>query len=109
MSWLKGYFSHRGKALSLYRRAIAKANKRDFAGAILDYSAAVEAPSVPADVRAMALYNRALAYSAIHEDDKAAEDLATVLAMPGLPDNIKVAADQRRERIRRRNENADDE
>lgn len=106
-TWLKSIFSHRGKALSLYRSGMAKANKRDYAGAVADYSAAIEAPQIPADVKGMALYNRALAYSAMEEDDKAAEDLAAVLAMPGLPENINTAAQQRRERIRRRSKKAE--
>lgn len=104
VGWIKGLLSNRGKALSLYRAGMVKANRRDYRGAIADYSAAIEAPSIPSDVKAMAVYNRALAYSAIDEVDKSAEDLATVLAMPDLPDNIKMAAQQRRERIRRRNE-----
>jgi hypothetical protein len=86
---------------------MSKANKRDYVGAIADYSAAVELPTIPADVKAMALYNRALAYSSIHEDEKAAADLADVLEMPGLAENVKTAAQQRRERIRRRNEDED--
>ncbi len=86
---------------------MAKANKHDYAGAIADYCDAIAAPRIPSDVKAMALYNRALAYSAIHEDAKAAEDLAAVLEMSGLPENIRMAAYQRQERIRRRNENAD--
>ncbi|MBN2476879.1 MAG: hypothetical protein JXB62_19890 [Pirellulales bacterium] len=101
-TWVKRWFSHRGKALSLYRSGMAKANKRDYAGAIADYSAAIQAPNIPKDVKAMAVYNRALAYSAMHEDDKAAEDLAAVLEMPGLPANIKTHAQQRREWIRQR-------
>ena len=81
---------------------MAKAKKGDFAGAISDYSATVQDPSIPPDVLGMALYNRALAYSAVQEDQKAADDLKKVLSIPGLPDNIKVAASQRRERLRRR-------
>ncbi|HPM79940.1 MAG TPA: hypothetical protein PLF81_04545 [Candidatus Anammoximicrobium sp.] len=106
-TWLKSVFSHRGKAISQYRSGMAKAKKRDYGGAIADYSAAIEAPQIPADVKAMALYNRALAYSAMGEDAQAAEDLAAVQAMPGLPENIKTAAQQRRERIRRRDEKTD--
>jgi len=86
---------------------MAKAKKHDYGGAIADYSAAIEAPQIPADVKAMALYNRALAYSAMGEDAQTAEDLAAVQAMPGLPENIKTAAQQRRGRIRRRDEKAD--
>jgi hypothetical protein len=96
-SWVKSCFSHRGKALSLYRSGMTKANQRDYDGAIADYSAAIEAPQIPTDVKA----------TAIHEDAKAAEDLAAVLEMPGLPENITTAAQQRRERVRRRSENAD--
>ena len=106
-TWLKSFLSHRGKALSQYRSGMAKAKKQDYAGAVVDYTAAIEAPQIPEDVKAMALYNRALAYSATGEDAQAAEDLATVLAMPELPENIKTAAQQRRERIRRRNEETD--
>lgn len=108
-TWLKSLFSHRGKALSQYRSGMAKAKKGDYAGAAADYSAAIESPQIPPDVKGMALYNRALAYSAMNEDEKAADDLAAVLAMPGLPENISAAAQQRRERIRRRNEKADAE
>lgn len=83
---------------------MAKANKRDFHGAIADYSAAIRAPDIPIDVKAMATYNRAIAYTAIDEDEKAAEDLAAMLEMPGLSEDITAAAHQRRERIRRRGE-----
>lgn len=102
MDWLKSKISHRGKSLARYRSGMLKAKKGDFAGAISDYSASVAAAGIPSDVLAMSLYNRALAYSAIGEDDKAADDLQRVLSMPGLPENIKVAASQRRERVRRR-------
>jgi len=107
IDWVKSCFSHRGKAVSLYRSGMAKANKRNYCGAIADYSATIREPNIPTDVKAMALYNRALAYSAIHEEEKSAEDLAAVLEMPGLPNNIKAEAQERRERIRRRNENRD--
>lgn len=108
IAWMKSWFSHRGKALSLYRSGMAKANKRDYDGAIADYSDSIRAPNIPKDVKAMALYNRALAYSAIHEDEKSAEDLTAVLEMSGLPKNIKMEAQERRERIRRRNERETD-
>ena len=105
-SWVKGLFSPRGKAISLYRRGMTKANKHDFQGAIADYSAAIGEPHFPADVKAMAIYNRALAYSAVHEDAKAIEDLEAVLEMPGLPASIKSHAQERRERLRQRCEKA---
>lgn len=102
LGWLTGKFSRRGQSLSGYKAGMLKAKKGDFAGAITDYSATIDAAGIPNDILAMALYNRALAYSAVREDQKAADDLSKVLSMPGLPDNIKVAASQRRERIRRR-------
>jgi hypothetical protein len=86
---------------------MAKANKRDYHGAIADYSAAIREPDVPIDVKAMSIYNRSLAHTAINEDKKAAEDLAAILEMPGLSENIKTKARQRRERIKRRDENTD--
>lgn len=102
LDWFKSKFTHRAKSLARYRSGMAKAQKGDFAGAVEDYTAAIEASSVPDDVLGMALYNRALAYSSLRQPDKAADDLAKVLKMPDLPENIKLAASQRRERIRRR-------
>lgn len=102
LNWLKSRFSSRGKHLALYRNGMSKAKKGDFAGAVLEYTSAIDAEGISNDVLAMALYNRALAYSAIQESDKAAEDLTRALSIPGLPENIKVAAIQRQERIRRR-------
>ena len=86
---------------------MVKANNCEYDGAIADYSAAIRAPDIPTDVKAMALYNRALAYSAIHEDAKAAEDLSTMLELPGLSERIKIEAHRRRERIRKRDEKTD--
>jgi hypothetical protein len=104
LAWIRSWLTHRGKALSLYRAGMAKANKHDYRGAIAAYSAAIQAPDIPIDVKAMATYNRALAYTAIHEDQKAADDLAAILEMPGLTEHIKIQARQRQERVRRRNE-----
>ncbi len=36
---------------------MVRANKRDYDGAIADYSAAIRASDIPTDVKAMALYN----------------------------------------------------
>lgn len=102
LNWLKSKFSSRAKHLALYRNGMSKAKQGDFAGALLDYTATINAAGIPDDVLGMALYNRALTYSALHENEKAAEDLSKVLMMPGLPENIRVAASQRQERIRRR-------
>jgi hypothetical protein len=81
---------------------MAKARQKDYRGAVADYTAAIESPNIPTDVKGMATYNRALAYAALDEAQKAADDLAAMLEMPGLPDNILREARQRRERIRRR-------
>jgi len=105
IKWVKSCISRPGKAVSLYRSGMAKANKRNFNGAIADYSAAIKEPHIPSDVKAMVLYNRALAYSAVHEVAKSAEDLAAVLEIPQLAPNIKTMAQERRERLRRRSEN----
>jgi hypothetical protein len=104
INWLKGKFSRRGKSLSGYRSGMAKAKKGDFAGAIVEYTKTIQDSGTPPDVLGMAMYNRALAYSSLHQDEKAAEDLKKVLGIQGLPENIKVAASQRQERIRRREE-----
>lgn len=105
---MKSLFSRHGKTLSLYRSGMEKANKRDYNGAIVDYSAAIRTPHIAADVKAMALYNRSLAYSAIHEEEKSAADLQSVLEIPGLPKKIKIEAQERRERTRRRDARATD-
>src|SRR5271157_62075 len=103
IDWVKRHLSHRGNAVSLYRSGMAKANKHNYDGAIADYSAAIREPHISTDVKAMVLYNRALAYSAVHEDAKSAEDLAAVLEMPRLSQEIRTQAQQRRERMKRRN------
>lgn len=102
IDWLAGLVSRRAQSMALYRSGMEKARKRDYLGAIADYSAAINSPQTPNDLKGMATYNRALAYAAIQEDEKAADDLAAMLKMPGLPENVVTEARQRRERIRRR-------
>lgn len=102
LNWLKGRFSSRAKFLAMYRDGMSKAKRGDFAGAVSDYTAVINAAGITNDILGMALYNRALAYSSLHENNKAADDLAKVASIPGLPENIKLAASQRQERIRRR-------
>lgn len=98
--WLASFRTYRNQALSLYRSGMAKAEKKDFKGAIADYSEAAKSKDIPTDIEGMILYNRALAYSAIGEDEIAANDLAAMLKIPDLPENVKTAAHRRRERIR---------
>ncbi len=102
IDWFKSLYSRRAKSLLSYRRGMHKAKLGDYKGAISDYTQVIETGNVPNDVLGMALFNRGLAYSALQETEKAATDLTKVLGMQGLPDNIKVAAEQRRERLRRR-------
>lgn len=108
LRWVQSLLTRRGHALADYRSGMKKANKRDYLGAIADYSAAIDADGTPEDVRAMAIYNRALAYSAMDEGEKAARDLDTVLKMPRLSAKVQAAAQQRRERLRKRSERAEE-
>jgi hypothetical protein len=107
-TWVKVFWSPRGKVLALYRSGMAKAKRHDYRGAITDYSEALRAPHLPTDVKAMVIYNRALAYFAIHEVARATEDLAAVLEMPGLPTQIKIHAQDRWKRIQPRQERGKD-
>ena len=104
---LNNWRSQRGKALSLYKKGMAKANKQDYVNAITNYSDAFQTSEIPNDLKGMVLYNRALAYSAMNEDEKAAEDLEAMLKISGLPENVKMAASRRRDRIRKRGERRD--
>jgi hypothetical protein len=94
-NWFAVRFSNRGKALSLYRRGMAKAKKHDNQGAIDDYTKTIGMPHTPADVRAMALYNRALVHVAAGNDRKGVNDLDAVLAMDRAPLNVKTMARQK--------------
>ena len=99
LEWLTGRFSGRGKATVLYKRGMAKARKKDQAGAIEDYTAAIAMSETPPDVRAMTLYNRALAYTSAGEEDKGVADLNAVLAMDEMLTNVKSMARQKLARI----------
>jgi hypothetical protein len=100
--WLTNCLSNRTKALSLYKRGMKKATKRDHQGAIADYTATIGLPDTPADVIAMVLYNRALVYVATGEDRKGAEDLEAVLAMKEGLVNVKTMARQKLARMESR-------
>ncbi len=107
-SVLKNMLSARGKALALYKRAIKKAEHRDFGGAIADYTTVVQLPKGPLDLKAMAQLNRALAYSAAKEYPRAMDDLETLLARPETPPNIRAAALEKMGRLKRRVDPSDD-
>ena len=93
--WLKIWSSSRGKALSLYRRGMARAKKHDHQGAIDDYTATINMPNTPSDVKAMALYNRALVHVASGDYRKGVDDLEAVLAKDDAPVNVKRKAKQK--------------
>jgi hypothetical protein len=62
LNWLADRLLNRGKAVSLYKRGMAKAKNHDHQGAIDDYTEALGKPSMPVDVKAMVLSNRALVF-----------------------------------------------
>ena len=97
--WLINRISKRGRAMSLYKRGMAKAKKRDYPGAIHDYTTTIGMAETPADLRAMLLYNRALVYVAAGDDQKGADDLDAVLAMNEALVNVKTMARQKLARM----------
>ena len=102
---LTGRNSSRSKALSLYKRGMAKAKNHNRQGAIDDYSAAINMADTSPDVRAMALYNRALVHAASKDSAMATDDLKAVLKMEDVPANVKAAAKEKLRRIDRRADN----
>jgi hypothetical protein len=84
--------------MTIYRRGVARANDKDYAGALADYSASIASTSLPAGVKAMAYYNRSLIHSSMAKAAEAMIDLKTALAMPAASGEVKAAA--RRKLIR---------
>ena len=101
-NWFAGLFTNRGRAMSHYRRGMAKAKKRNHQGAIDDYTKSIEIADARADVTAMALYNRALVYVAAGDDQKGVGDLDALLAMEDAPVNVKTMAKQKLQRMENR-------
>jgi hypothetical protein len=93
--WFTERFSNHSKALTLYKRGMARAKKHDRQGAIEDYTATIGMPNTPANVRAMALYNRALVLVATGDNQKGIDDLNAVLRMDESPVNVKTRARQK--------------
>jgi hypothetical protein len=100
--WITDRFFIRGRAMSVYRRGMARARRQDCQGAILQYSTVVDMPGVPGDVKAMALYNRALALSAAGSGPRGIADLNEVIAMESTPVNVRTMARQALARIESR-------
>ena len=103
--WMTGHFSNRGKALSAYKRGMAKASRHDHQGAIDDYTTTIDMPATPADVKAMVLYNRALVHVATGDDREGVDDLEAVLAMDEALVNVRTMARQELARIESRTSN----
>ena len=97
--WLTSCLSGRGKAMSLYKRGMAKAKKHDHRGAIEEYTTVIGMSGAPADLLAMVLYNRALVHVAAGDDQKGAVDLDAVLAMNEPLENVKTMARQKLDRM----------
>jgi hypothetical protein len=106
---LKEWYSGRGKALSRYRRGMERAKQQDHAGAIDDYTAAINMPQVPPDVKAMALFNRALILASDGDNPQARTDLNRVLAMAETPADVRTEARRKLVRMERQTSRADEE
>lgn len=99
--WLMRRQTVRGAVLLLYRRGLARSKKRNPQGAMDDYTAVIDMPDAPADVRAMALYNRALLYAGKKNFPRAIEDLNAVLAVEVPLREVKSAAKRTLDRLQR--------
>ena len=97
---LKNLFTSRGKASSLYKRGMDKAKKRDFDGAIEDYTLLIESGQAPTDIRAMAQFNRALARTSLGDFEGAKEDLDSLARSPEVPASVKAAVREKIDRMR---------
>jgi hypothetical protein len=99
VQWLFRSRSARSVALSLYKSGLKCTKKNDPQGAMTNFTAAVESPGAPDDLRAMALYNRALLFTAADNFSAAVDDLNAVLAMQDPLREIKLAARRRLDRM----------
>jgi hypothetical protein len=102
LGWIAGCFSDREKALSLYRRGMAKAKRRNHQGALCDYTSTLGIPGLPTDVKAMVLFNRALVFVASGERQKGIGDLDSVLAMDDLLPDVRTMAKIKLEKLNSR-------
>ena len=102
LKWFKNTFSKPQSAMEFYKLGMAQAQDEDHAGAIENYSAAIEIPDIGPELKAMVLYNRALVFAAKREPSQAIDDLNAVLKMRNLDGKIKTAATQKLDRIKRR-------
>jgi hypothetical protein len=94
--------SVRSESMSLYKEGMVRAEKHDMKGAMAAYTAAIELPDAPDDVKAMALYNRALLLAAAGNTQLALADLKIIMDSPISQRDIKVAARRRLDRLQHR-------
>lgn len=102
MGWFERLFSRPGSAERLYKEGVEKAKDKDYAGALANYTAAIESKRAPGDIKAMALFNRGLIYSLQGEQGRAEADLDAAIREPAAPAEVVSAAKEKRERLRRR-------
>jgi hypothetical protein len=95
LDWLVGHFSNRRRALSLYKRGMARARKHNRQGAISDYTATIATRETPDEIKAMALYRRALVHVAAGDEKQGMDDLNEVLAMDVGLVNVETMARNR--------------
>ena len=99
-SWLKARFTHRGKAVAIYKKGLAKASREDNSGAIKAFTQVIELRFAPKDIASMALFNRGLVLVASGEKTKGVVDLELVLEMENSPSNVRTMARQELARIK---------
>jgi lipoprotein NlpI len=86
-----------------------RAKRQDHAGAIDDYTATINMPQVPQDVKAMALFNRALILSSDGDNPLARNDLNQVLAMVETPPDVRTEARRKLVRMERQSSRVEEE
>ena len=70
---------------------MALANEHDRTAALADYTAVIEMPYSPADIRAMALYpDRSIVYATSHDDANAIRDLRKILETSRAAANVQL-------------------
>ncbi len=87
-NWLGSYRSKNHRALSLYKRGMTKARKRDHEGAMEDYNSSIGMLDASSDTMALVLYHRALVHAAVGDEPRGVDDLEAVLALDDAPVNI---------------------
>ena len=101
-SRLRGMLGGGASAESYLQRGMDKANRKDHAGAIHEYTYVIDLPHVQDELRAMALFNRALVYAADDKPAIARRDLEIVASMGSAPERVRNSAREKLKRIDRR-------